>query len=79
MAKCVCYDRDGNTLELDGSERDLTNVGRAPLGTRNWNDAIVRIQVNSGQWAFFRHINFEGTRWDQSNFEPDQISSILCM
>jgi Beta/Gamma crystallin len=86
VAKCVCYDNQGNTLELDGDERDLTDVGRAPLGTRDWNDAIVRIDINSGSWQFFRDIKFQGTCWQLSEgshsppeFEPHQISSIHCM
>jgi hypothetical protein len=88
MAKCVCFDGPnftGNTLELDGDELDLTRVGRAPLGTRDWNDVIQSIQINSGRWQFFRHVQFQGTCWElgevghTTGFGHDQISSIHCM
>jgi hypothetical protein len=88
MAKCICYDEDnfsGNTLELDGDERDLTNVGRAPFGTRDWNDVIKSIQINSGTWQFFEHVNFQGRVWElgpgsyRNEFPQNIISSIHCM
>jgi CPA1 family monovalent cation:H+ antiporter len=89
MAKCVCYDGPnftGNKLELDGDERDLTNVGRGFLGGQNWNDVIKSIEINSGRWQFFRHVQFDGTCWELgegsyngTGFEPNQVSSIHCM
>ena len=85
MAHCTVFDwGDKNSKDFDGNEPDLTNVGRGPLGSQDWNDVIVKIEVQSGKWRFCEHINAGGQCWDfgpgtHNNFPPNTISSIYVL